>query len=110
VIKRLHDADWDDFRSERRYLEHYADASTYIDRLTAGEVPLSIRTAQDLLNDIDDEELLRVLMTMDKLTLQIVVWKMDGCSSAEIADKTGLSVNAIDRRILRFKRKIKKIF
>jgi RNA polymerase sigma-70 factor (ECF subfamily) len=106
VIKRLREADWDDFKSERRYLKHYDDRDTSLDWLTAGEVPLSVRTAQDLLNDIENEELLRVLMTVDKLTLQLVVWKMDGCSGVEISDRSGLSVATVKKRMERFKKKI----
>jgi RNA polymerase sigma-70 factor (ECF subfamily) len=109
VIKRLREADWDDFKSERRYLEHYADTDTYIDWLTAGEIPLGVRTAQDLLDDIESEELLRVLMTVDRLTLQLVVWKMEGCTSAEISRKSGLSINAIDLRIWHLRKKLKNI-
>jgi RNA polymerase sigma-70 factor (ECF subfamily) len=110
VIQRLREADWEDFKSERRYLEHYADASTYIEHQEAAQAQPDIRTVQDLLEYIDGEELYRLLMTVDKLTLQIAVWKMEGYASAEISEKSGLSINAVDRRIYQFKRKIKNIF
>jgi RNA polymerase sigma-70 factor (ECF subfamily) len=109
VIKRLREADWEDFKSERRYLEHYADAGTYIDQQEAAQAPRDIRTAQDLLDDIDGEELYRLLLTVDKLTVQIAVWKMEGYTSAEISQKNGLSINAIDLRIWHLKRKLKNI-
>ena len=109
IIQRLRKADWEDFNTERRYLQHYADANTYLDWLAAAEAPYEIHTAQDLLDDIDSVELHRLLLTVDKLTLQIAVWKMDGFSSAEIKQKTGLSINAINRRIYQLKRKIKTI-
>ncbi len=109
VIERLREADWDDFKAERRYLEHYADTDTYLDRLAADEASADIRTAQDLLDDIDSEELHRLLQTVDKLTLQIAVWKMDGLTSAAIKQKTGLSINAIDLRIWKLREKLKKI-
>ena len=35
---------------------------------------------------------------------------MDGYGSKEISEKTGLSVNAIDLRIFKLKKKIKKFF
>ena len=109
VIMRLRKTDWDDFKAERRYLEHYADTDTYLDWLAADEVPADIRTAQDLLDDIDSEELYRLLLTVDKLTLQIVIWKMDGYSYAEISDKSGLSISTIKFRVWYLKQKIKKI-
>jgi RNA polymerase sigma-70 factor (ECF subfamily) len=78
VIQWLRKADWKDFKAERRFFEHYADTDTYLDWLAVDEVLPDIRTAQDLLDDIDSEELHRLLQTVDKLTLQIAVWKMDG--------------------------------
>ncbi len=109
VIARLREADWEDFNTERRFLQHYADTDTYLDRLAADEVPPDIRTAQDLLDGIDSEELHRLLSKVDKLTLQIAAWKMDGYTSSEISEKSGLSIAAIDMRVSRLKRKINNI-
>ena len=109
VIARLREADWDAFKVERRYFERYSDTDTYIDWQAADETPPDIRTVQNLLDEIDNEELYRILLTVDKLTLQIAIWKMEGYSSAEISVKTELSVNAIDLRIYKLKRKITEI-
>ena len=109
VIARLREADWEDFNTERRFWQHYAETDTYLDWKAADEAPAEIRTAQDLLDDIDSEALHRLLVTVDKLTLQIVLWKMEGYSSKEISVKTGLSVSTIDFRIWYLKQKIKKI-
>ena len=109
VIKRLREADWEDFKAERRFFEHFPDTDTYIDWQAADEVPPSIRTAQDLLDDIDNEKLHRLLLSVDKLTLQIAVWKMGGYTSAEISKKSGLSISAVDFRVWHLKKKIKNI-
>ena len=106
MIQRLRKADWEDFNTERRYLQHYADTDTYLDWLAAAEVLPDIRTADDLLNDIDSEELHRLLSKVDKLTLQIAVWKMDGYSNAEISDKLGLSLSMVKYHIWHLKRKL----
>ena len=110
VIKRLREADWEDFKAERRLFEHFLDTDTYIDWQAADEVPPNIRTTQDLLDDIDNENLYRLLLSVDKLTLQIAVWKMEGYTSAEISAKSGLSVSAVKFRIWHLKQKIKNIF
>ena len=109
VIRRLRKADWDDFKAERRYFEHYADTDTYLDWLAADEVPADIRTAQDLLDDIDSEELYRLLLTVDKLTLQIAVWLIEGYSPRIIAEHLSLTDKAVYRRMDRLKEKIKNI-
>jgi hypothetical protein len=108
-IAQLRESDWDAFKVERRYYERYSDTDTYIDWQAAGEISPDIRTVQNLLDDIDDAELYRLLLSMDKLTLQIVLWRMEGYSRAEISAISGLAIAAIDMRILRLKRKIKNI-
>ena len=109
MIARLHEADWDAFKVERRYFERYSDTDTYIDWQAADEIPPDIRTVQNLLDEIDNEELHRILLTVDKLTLQIAIWKMEGYTSAEISKRSGLSVSAINFRIWHLKQKIRNI-
>ncbi|MDL2233553.1 sigma-70 family RNA polymerase sigma factor [Ruminococcaceae bacterium OttesenSCG-928-L11] len=109
VIARLHEADWDAFKVERRYSERNSDTDTYIDWQAADEVPPDIRTVQNLLDEIDNEELYRILLTEDKLTLQIAIWKMEGYTNIEIAKITGIPANAVNVRIWRLKQKIKNI-
>lgn len=94
VIDKLRTYDWDDFEAERRFYEHNPDTGTYLDLKAADEPAMTIRTVEDLLDDINDEELHRLLLTVDKLTLQIILMKLDGYTSAEMSEKTGLSTNA----------------
>lgn len=54
VIKRLREADWDDFKAERRFYEHFPDTGTYLDWQAADEAPVYIRSVQDLLDDLDN--------------------------------------------------------
>ncbi len=76
--------------------------------MAAAEAPQDIRTADDLLNDIDSDELHRLLTTVDKLTLQIAVWRMNGYSYAEISQQSGLSLSMVKYHIWYLKRKIVK--
>lgn len=109
AIARLREADWDAFKVERRYYERYSDTDTYIDWQAADEVPPDIRTIQDLLDEIDNEELYRILQSVDKLTLQIAVWMMEGYSLRKIAKQLNLTDKAVYRRVDRLKEKIKNI-
>ena len=68
---------------------------------------LPVEDTESLLDSIEDVELFSLLHTVDKLTLEILLMKMDGYSSKEISEKTDLSVNAIDLRIFKLKKKLK---
>ena len=43
---------------------------------------------EDLLNDIENAELFKALLTVDKLTLQITLLKMNGYSTNEIRTRS----------------------
>ena len=79
-IQVLHESDWADFNSERRYREHQMPLLDYVEMLLA-ETEVSetqIQSVEELLDAIGDEQLLHILMEADRTTLQIVVLKMMG--------------------------------
>ena len=96
------------FNSDRRFYEKLQDTGTYLDCIAESDIQTKIYTVEDLLNDIENAELLKVLLTVDKLTLQISVLKMNGYSTNEIAMLVHLSTDAIYKRIAVLKKKLKK--
>ena len=95
------------FNSDRRFYEKLQDTGTYLDSVAGSEAPTEIYTVEDLLNDIENAELLKTLLTVDKLTLQITLLKMNGYSTNEIAILVHLSTDAIYKRIAVLKKKLK---
>ncbi|MEY8392729.1 sigma-70 family RNA polymerase sigma factor [Lachnospiraceae bacterium 45-W7] len=108
-ITKLHEYDWSVFKSDRRYYEKLRDAGTYLEEMAETERAVIAKSVEDFLDSIENERLYQVLVTVDRLTLQIVLWKMGGYSSPEISEKCGLSVNAVNFRIWHLKKKIKNI-
>ena len=96
------------FNSDRRFYEKLQDTGTYFDSVAEHETLTEVYTVEDLLNDIENAELLKTLLTVDKLTLQISVLKMNGYSTNEIAILVHLSTDAIYKRIAVLKKKLKK--
>ena len=96
------------FNSDRRFYEKLQDTGTYLDSVARSEAKTEIYTVEALLNDIENVELLKTLMTVDKLTLQITLLKMNGYSANEIAILIHLSTDAIYKRIAILKKKLKK--
>ena len=107
TIQRLHTYDWAQFNKERQYLQRQVEWSPYVDWVSAQDLELPVEDTESLLDSIEDMELFSLLHTVDKLTLEILLMKMDGYSSKEISEKTDLSVNAIDLRIFKLKKKLK---
>lgn len=109
TIQRLHTYDWAQFNKERQYLQRQVEWSPFVDLISAQDIELPVEDTQALLDSIEDADLFSLLQNTDKLTLEIIFMKMNGYSSKEISEQTGLSVNAIDLRIFKLKKKLKKV-
>ena len=110
TIQKLREYDWNDFNSERRFYEKLQESDNLIDFIAAEEPEPYIRTVENLLDNIENQHLYQALVTVDKLTLQIVLWKMDGYNSQQISQKYSLTVEAVNFRIWHLRKKIKKLF
>lgn len=110
TIEQLRVHDWAIFNSDRRYYQRLQDAGTYLDEIAEQDQPIEVKTVEDLLADIENEQLYVVLINVDKQTLQALLLKMQGYSAREIASKLGITEKAVYRRMDRLKEKIKKFF
>lgn len=109
VIALLHSYDWAQFNADRRYYEHQADINGPVELVTASTAEENPHSVDKLLDEIDNEQLLYLLKQTEHLTLQIVLWKMEGYTSKEISRFSGLSESAINFRIFYLRKKTKKI-
>lgn len=105
TIQRLHTYDWAQFNKERQYLQRQVEWSPYVDWVSAQDLELPVEDTDALLDSIEDTHLLHILSKEDKLTLQIILYKLQGFTSLEIAEKTGLKEAAVRQRISRLKKK-----
>ena len=109
TIKKIRMHDWAIFNSDRRYYEKLQDAGTYLEEVAEDTAQSEVKTVEDFLDSIENQRLYQVLIKVDKLTIQIALWKMDGYSSSEISEKCGLTVSAINFRLWHLRKKLKNI-
>ena len=107
TIEELRIYDRADFNSNRRFYRYLNDVAEYLEEMSDIELPKEVNTVTDLLNEIENENLYRALLTVDKRTLQIVLLKMQGYSTKEIAPLVGLTTGAIYARLDRLRKKLK---
>ena len=108
-IEKLRVHDWAIFNSDRRYYQRMQETGTYLEEVAEDTTLPEIKTVDDFLDSIENQELYQVLIKVDKLTIQIALWKMDGYSSSEISEKCGLTVSAINFRLWHLRKKLKNI-
>ena len=109
TIEQLHTHDWEVFNSDRKYYRRLKDAVTYLEEFAEDAAQPEVKTVEDFLDSIENQHLYHVLIKVDRLTLQIIVMKMQGYSTHDIASLLGMTEQAIYKRVNRLKEKIKKI-
>ena len=108
-IEKLRVHDWAIFNSDRRYYQRMQETGTYLEEVAADMTQPEIKTVDDFLNNIENQQLYQVLIKVDRLTLQAILLQIQGCSIAEIAAILGMKEDTVYKRLGRLKQKIKKL-
>ena len=107
TIEEIRTYDRAEFNSNRRFYRWTSDFGEYLEGMAEVEPFVDVKTVADLLNEIENENLHRVLLTVDKRTLQIVLLKMQGYSTKEIAPIVHLTTGAIYARLDHLRKKLR---
>lgn len=107
TIEKIRTYDRADFNATRRFYRYLNDVGEYLDGMADTEQPAEVHSVTDLLDEIENESLYRALLTVDKCTLQIVLLKMQGYSTKEIAPLVSLTTGAIYARLDHLRKKLK---
>lgn len=107
IIEEIRNYDRKVFNSDRRFYRRLNDVGEYIEDTAEQEQVVEVKTVVELLDEIENEALYQTLLTVDKHTLQIVLLKMQGYSTKEIAVRTGLTEKAVYKRLDRLREKLK---
>lgn len=107
VIEEIRIYDRADFNFNRKFYRWTNDVAEYLEEMADTEPQAEINTVEDLLDEIENENLHRVLLTVDRRTLLILLLKMQGYSTKEIAAMVHLSTKSVYRRMDRLRDKLK---
>ena len=110
TIEQLRNHDWAIFNSDRRYYQRMQEAGTYLEGVAEDTTLPEIKTVEDFLDNIENQQLYQVLIMVDRLTLRIALMKIQEYSTREIAAYLGITEKAVYRRMDRLKEKLKKFF
>ena len=108
-IEKLRVHDWAIFNSDRRYYQRMQETGTYLEEVAADITQPEIKTVDDFLDNIENQQLYQVLIKVDRLTLQAILLQIQGYSIAEIAAILGMKEDTVYKRLGRLKQKIKKL-
>ena len=106
VIEQIRTDDRADFNSNRRFYRWASDFGDYLESMTDREKQVEVRSVSNLLDEIESENLYLALITVDRRTLQIVLLKMQGYSTKEIAPLVHLTTGTIYARMQHLRKKL----
>ena len=101
---------WKEAEEKQLRKQRMQEAGTYLEGVADDTQQPEIKTVEDFLDSIENQQLYQVLIKVDKLTLQIALLKMQGYSTREIAHSLNITEKAVYRRMDRLKEKLKKFF
>ena len=70
TIEQIRIDDRADFNSNRRFYHWTSDFGEYLEGMADREQSAEVKTVEDLLDEIEDENLYQALLTVDRRTLQ----------------------------------------
>ena len=108
TIEKLRVYDWAIFNSDRRYYQRVQESGTYLEEIAEDTTPPEVKTVEDFLDSIENQQLYQILIKVDRLTLRIALMKVQGYSVHEVALRLGITEKAVYRRMDRLREKIKK--
>lgn len=128
AIQEMYEYDWNVYKQERRFREHnqYIEESVFDESsfLNEGKNSLlqkyqekfslwdsyHINEEHQWIEDIDTEEIRKVLETMSESNKQLLtMYVIEGRTQAEIAARLGISRSAVADRISVIRKKMKKV-
>ena len=99
IINMLRNYDWNDFKRERSFKTHQNVTKDVFFDLKATYDEKEINSINDLMDEIENENLYKILSKEDNVTLKILVYKIQGYSTKEIANILGITIDNIYYRI-----------
>ena len=107
TIEEIRTYDRAEFNSNRRFYRWTSDFGEYLEGMAEVEPLADVKTVADFLDEIENENLYHALLKVDKRTLQIVLLKMQGYSTKEIALIVHLTTGAIYARLDHLRKKLR---
>ena len=109
VIEEIRIYDRADFNSNRRFYRWTNDVAEYLEEMADREPQAEVHSVEDLLDEIENETLYQALLTVDRRTLYLLLLKMQGYSTREIAAMAGLTEKAVYKRLERLRKKLEPV-
>ena len=109
TIEQIRIDDRAEFNSDRSYYSRKWEVGSCLEDMAESGQDKEVNTVVDLLDEIENENLYQVLVAIDGRTLKIVLLKMQGYSTKEIAPLVHLTTGAVYARLDHLRKKLRRV-
>lgn len=106
IIATIRAYDRVEFNSDRRFYVHSNEIGEFMENTKGKEQTVEVMTVLDLLNEIENRNLYHTLLALDRRVLYILLLKIHGYSTKEIARIMRLTEDAVYQRMYRLRKKL----
>ncbi|MCM1060999.1 MAG: helix-turn-helix domain-containing protein [Eubacterium sp.] len=109
IIAELHDFDRIAFNSDDRYYKRLYDVGDFYEEIIADESQQEIVSVEQLLDEVENPAMYKILKKANEKTLQIILMRVRGYTVADISEILHISKTAVYERIKTVREKLKDV-
>lgn len=109
IIAEIHDFDWIAYNSDDRFYKRLYDVGDFYEEIVEDNSQREITTVEQLLNEVENPAMYKILKKTSERTLQILLMRVRGYSVKDISEILHISKTSIYERIKTIRKKLNKV-
>ena len=108
-IAEIHDFDRIAYNSDDRFYKRLCDVGDFYEEVVADESPQEVTTIEQLLDEVENPAMYKILKKTSERTLQILLMRVRGLSVKDISEILHISKTSVYERIKNVREKMNKV-
>ena len=109
IIAELHDFDRIAYNSDDRFYKRLYNVGDFYEEIVEDKSQREVTSVEQLLDDVENPEMYKVLKKASERTLQIILMRVRGYSVKDISEILNVSTTSIYKRIDAVRKKLKAV-
>lgn len=109
IIEEIHDFDRIAYNSDDRFYKRLYDVGDFYEEIIADETPREVTSVEQLLDEVENPTMYKILKKTSERTLQILLMRVRGYSVKDISEILHISKTSVYERIKNVREKLNKI-
>ncbi len=109
IIEEIHDFDRIAYNSDDRFYKRIYDVGDFYEEIIADENPREVTSVEQLLNEVENPAMYKILKKTSDRTLQVLLMRVRGYSVKDISEILHISKTSVYERIKNVREKLNKV-